>query len=240
MLHHPDLYDLDEAREDRVPAHCDQWYVGEHLGDHHGGQSSHLRSVPGDTPVSRRFVSPRTFRIVFSWEASAAYTVPERPSLNRPGMRLRWLEHWLDTDNGSKASPTLRPKSQPAARGHSSGSGGVRHQWRSPGAKVEPWVLEPLQHGAVVKLRRPPTRLEDQEPPGFEDKGWVSMHMSRSAEHVHVSRHVDLESSTTRDLSASTFDDVNLRSSIFPYVMSQNVNYVYQVLIKRKITQILI
>lgn len=213
MLHHPDLDDLDEAGEDRVPAHGDQRHIGEYLRDHHGGQSRHLRSVPGDAPVSRRFVPPRTFHIIFSWEASAASTVPEHPSLNHPGTRFRWLKHRLTTENRSQPSPTFRSKSQPAARWHCRTTVEVRHQWcacvkRGPGTRIKPRGLEPLQDGAVVKPRQPPTRPEHQEPLGLEEKSWVFVQMSRSAQHVHGSRHVDLETSTTRDWSASTMDDV--------------------------------
>lgn len=144
MLRHPDLDDLDEAREHRVPAHSDQWHVGEHLGDHHGGQSRHLRSVPGDGAVSRRLVSPGTFlRVVFSREAGAASTVPEHPSLAHPGTRLRWLQHRLATENGTEPSPAFRPKSQPAAGGHDGASGEGSHQRGAcvrsgSGARAEP------------------------------------------------------------------------------------------------------
>lgn len=203
MFRHPDLDDLDEAGEDRVPAHSDQRHVGEDLGDHHGGQSRHLRPVPGGGPVSRGFVPPRTFRVVLSGEAGAASTAPEHPSLAPPGTRFRWPKHRRATDDGPEPSPAFGAKSPPAAGHHGSASGDAGRQRgacvRGPGAGVEPRRPEPLQAGAAGRLRRPPTRPEHQEPLGSEERGCASVQMSRSAEQVDGSRHVDLETSTARD-----------------------------------------
>lgn len=120
MEHHLHLYDLDETRKNRVPAHSDQGNIRKHLRDHHRSECRHLRSVVWDSPISSRLLSPGvcTFPAVLPGEAWTAGHISEHPALNHMWSTIRWQESELGTENGPDSRPSQRSSRQSAAKCH--------------------------------------------------------------------------------------------------------------------------
>lgn len=217
-LHHPHLYDLDEAGEDRIPAHSDQRHVGKHLWDHHGCESRHLSSTVRNSPISPRLFSPGplTFPAVLSREACTASPIPEPPAQTHVGWRGRCQEICLAGENSPDPHPAVRSEGEPAASSRWCADLEVGEvvwayfMW-GPGAGIEPRGLE-LALGRSTAQGVPNTvGSERHRPVWFYSKGRISVQLSRSAEHPQAGGHVGLELSKTRDQPSSV--DVWWRSS---------------------------